>query len=269
METTYVPLRGAGHNMFIDGKGISFRYDDSSTNVLARFDFSIETQSVVAILGPSGCGKSTLLKLITGLLQPTTGTLYVDGKSPRAFATERSTGYMFQSPLLLPWLDALNNVALPLTLGEQPVPQITEARRVAARLLERLGLAGSESARPFQLSGGMMQRVSLARSLVTNPSLLLLDEPFGSLDPLLRLKLACDISRTVRAERTTVLLVSHNMEESLLVADRLLILGGHPARIVADIDNRDIRHGEIKTLENFVATSRITQIREILMKDST
>lgn len=253
--------------MFVDGKGIGFRYDDGSTEVLASVDLYIEAGSVIAILGPSGCGKSTLLKLVGGLLQPSAGTLTVDGKSPQAFATARRTGYMFQSPLLLPWLDTLNNVALPLTLGSQPVRRVAEARRVAARLLERLGLAGSESARPFQLSGGMMQRVSLARSLVASPDLLLLDEPFGSLDPLLRLKLACDIARTVRAERTTVLLVSHNIEESVLVADRLLILGGHPARVVEDIDNLDIRHREVKALGDLVVASRITRVREILMGD--
>jgi NitT/TauT family transport system ATP-binding protein len=192
-----------------------------TTIALDALSVSVAPGEIVAVVGPSGCGKSTLLELVCGLLAPATGNV----QAPPA-------ALMPQRDLLLPWLDVTGNAALALTL--QGAPR-RAAREAAAPLLARLGLGGFERARPEELSGGMRQRVAVARTLLSGRSLLCLDEPFAALDALTRAELQEWLAGVLAAERRTVLLVTHDVEEALVLADRVLVLSPRPGRVVAEV----------------------------------
>lgn len=181
--------------------------------------------SLTALVGPSGCGKSTALRLLAGLEPPTGGRV-------RRAAGRGETAVVFQAPTLMPWAGARANVALPLRLAGR---SRAEADAEADRALAAVGLAGAEAARPGQLSGGMAMRVSLARALVTRPRLLLMDEPFAALDELTRRRLADDIHRLHGETRPAVVFVTHNVEEAVYMAQRVMVLTAGPGRIAADI----------------------------------
>ena len=189
---------------------------------LDGLDMSVREGEVVALVGPSGCGKSTLLELVAGLQEANEGALEVRGEA----------AYMPQRDLLLPWRDALGNAALAL---EAAGVKRREARRRAAPLLERLGLGQFEHARPHELSGGMRQRVAFVRTLVTGRPLLLLDEPFGALDALTRAAMQDWLAAALQAEPRTVLLVTHDVTEALLLADRVAVLSPRPGRVVTEL----------------------------------
>jgi NitT/TauT family transport system ATP-binding protein len=196
--------------------------------VLDVFELEAAPREVVALVGPSGCGKSTLLELIGGLATPRTGTISVAGGSTDA---ERlaACAYMPQRDTLLPWLRAIDNAALG--------PRLAGSSRSAARakahpLLERLGLAGFERARPDELSGGMRQRVAFARTLLTGKPVLLLDEPFAALDAITRADLQGWLREALAEEPRTTVLVTHDVEEALYLADRVLVLSERPGRVV-------------------------------------
>ena len=191
---------------------------------LGPISLSIAAGESVALVGPSGCGKSTALRLLAGLEAPTLGQV------TRA-AGRGETAVVFQAPTLAPWLSACANVALPLELAGT---HRTEARERAAAALRRVGLAGVEAARPAQLSGGMAMRVSLARALVTQPKLLLLDEPFAALDEITRRALADDVLALWDASRPAVVFVTHNVEEAVYMASRVVVMSRGPGRIVGD-----------------------------------
>ena len=191
---------------------------------LGPISLSIAAGESVALVGPSGCGKSTALRLLAGLEAPTRGQV------TRA-AGRGETAVVFQAPTLAPWLSACANVALPLELAGT---HRTEARERAAAALRRVGLAGVEAARPAQLSGGMAMRVSLARALVTQPKLLLLDEPFAALDEITRRALADDVLALWDASRPAVVFVTHNVEEAVYMASRVVVMSRGPGRIVGD-----------------------------------
>jgi NitT/TauT family transport system ATP-binding protein len=191
---------------------------------LGPVSLSIAPGETVALVGPSGCGKSTALRLLAGLEQPTRGQV------SRA-AGRGETAVVFQAPTLAPWLSARANVALPLELAGTPR---AEACRRADEALARVGLAGAEAARPVQLSGGMAMRVSLARAMVTAPKLLLLDEPFAALDEITRRTLADDVLDLWAATRPAIVFVTHNVEEAVYMASRVVVLGRGPGRIVGD-----------------------------------
>lgn len=210
--------------------GLGKRYA-SGTLALAGVDLAIAPGRIVAVIGPSGCGKSTLLRLLAGLERPSTGTIRLDGAvlsgpSPKI-------GVVFQEPRLMPWLDVLHNVAfgLPRRLARQ------ERRALAARAIERVGLAGFEHALPKQLSGGMAQRCALARALVMRPEVMLLDEPFSALDALLRARLQAELLRIWAEDRPTLLLVTHDLDEAILLADTIVVLGGTPGSVRSVIEN--------------------------------
>jgi len=200
-----------------------------AVRVIAALDLSLTRGETVAIVGPSGCGKSTLLELVAGLAEPSSGNVSVEG---RREADERLArcAYMPQRDLLLPWLSAIDNAALSPRLGGA---SRKSARAEAAPLFERLGLAGFESARPHELSGGMRQRVAFARTLLSGKPLLLLDEPFAGLDAITRADLQVWLLDALRTEPRTTLLVTHDVEEALFVANRALVLSPRPARVVA------------------------------------
>ena len=201
---------------------------------VADASFAIGGGEFVAIVGPSGCGKSTLLRMIAGLMVPSGGVLRV-GKGVAAGVTRRSgrIGFVFQDPRLLPWRTASQNVALPLELDRSP--KTTRSSRVA-QALSLVGLTESDATKtPRMLSGGMRMRVSLARALVTEPEILLLDEPFGALDDLLRQQLNDELERIWLARRPTAIFVTHNVSEAVYLAQRILVVTPSPGRIASDV----------------------------------
>jgi len=199
--------------------------------VMRDQSLDVEDGEFVALLGPSGCGKSTLLQIINGLLVPDTGRVMLDGQDITG-RTGGGRGMVFQGSDLLPWRSALDNVAFGLEVAGMPKAE----RRARARdYLHRVGLAGFEDAWPHQLSGGMQQRVGIARAFCIQPSLLLMDEPFGALDVQTRDTLQNELLAIWEAERKMVVFVTHGIEEALYLADRILVYSKRPARVLREI----------------------------------
>ncbi|MBS0298227.1 MAG: ABC transporter ATP-binding protein [Proteobacteria bacterium] len=192
---------------------------------LGPFSLSVEPGEIVALVGASGCGKSTALRLLAGLEQPTGGTLNRN-------LSRGETSLVFQAPTLMPWAAAWKNVALPLELAGRPAHEVRE-RALAA--LDRVGLSAAAEAKPAQLSGGMAMRVSLARALVTEPRLLLLDEPFAALDSITRRDLIEDVHRLWSQTRPAVVFVTHDVEEAVYLASRVVVMTLGPGRTAAEI----------------------------------
>ena len=201
------------------GVGRTFGTASGSRAVLRGIDLDVAAGEIVAILGPSGCGKSTLLRIGAGLDRPTHGDVAIDGTTVAPYDRRSAVG--FQEPRLLPWRTVAKNVALGLPRGTAR----DAGRAQVARLLELVGLAEFADHRPHEVSGGMAQRTSLARALARNPAVLLLDEPFGALDALTRLKMQDLLLDVHAAEPTTVLIVTHDVDEALQLADRIILLG--------------------------------------------
>lgn len=212
---------------------------------------------LVAIVGPSGCGKSTLLRILGGLLSPTAGSVWLEGE--RLASPRRQVAYVFQDANLMPWRTVLHNVTLPLEVGGSPRAQAEER---AADLLQLVGLAGFEGVYPRALSGGMAQRVALARALVAEPEVLLLDEPFGSLDALNREQMNLELLRIWRARRVTAVMVTHDLREAVFMGDRVLVMSPRPGRIwyQVAIDLPRPRTLDVMYTEFFGALSR--RVRE-------
>ena len=217
----------------IELRGVSKRFTlgrGQTVDALAPIDLAIADGEFVALIGPSGCGKSTILRLIAALETPSAGTVLAGREAPAALARAHRLGVAFQDHALLPWLTVEDNVALPFRVAGRPVD------RAAVRgLLDTVGLAGFERARPKQLSGGMRQRVSIARALVLEPALLLLDEPFGALDAVTRRQLNGELQRIWSARQLTTVLVTHSVEEALFLADRVVVLSRRPGRIIKEV----------------------------------
>ena len=214
-------------------RGVSQRFgaDGAAVTALESIDLEIPDGQFASVVGPSGCGKSTLLSLVAGLRRPSSGTVLCD-REPMTAPMPRKVGMIFQEANLLPWLSAVDNVAFPLKLR-----RVAKAERLAAarRMLELTGLAGFEDRLPHQLSGGMKQRVSIARGLVQNPAVLLMDEPFASLDEQTRMVLGDELLRIWSETRKTVLFVTHSLNEAVYLADRVIVLSARPGRVVDDV----------------------------------
>jgi NitT/TauT family transport system ATP-binding protein len=195
--------------------------DYAGRRALGPFTLDLRPGEIVALVGPSGCGKSTALRLLAGLEPPTRGTV-------ARLAGRGETSVVFQAPTLMPWASAQDNVALPLKLLGVAK---TEALARSKAALAGVGLAGSESAKPAQLSGGMAMRAALARALATNPKLLLLDEPFAALDEITRRDLAADIHRLWAQRKPAIVFVTHNVEEAVYMASRLIVMTRGPGRL--------------------------------------
>jgi NitT/TauT family transport system ATP-binding protein len=198
--------------------------------VLRDLSIAVEDGEFVSIVGPSGCGKTTLLRIVAGLTEASFGDVRVCGESPAATRRKGNIGFCSQKPVLLPWRNVRRNVELPLELLRR------SRRRDPSALLRDLGLTGFETAMPRELSGGMQQRVNVARALVFEPALLLMDEPFGALDEILRDRLDFEFRRLTDALHQTVLFVTHSVFEAAFISDRVIVLGPRPARILGMVD---------------------------------
>jgi NitT/TauT family transport system ATP-binding protein len=202
-------------------------------SALDRVTLDVRRGELIALIGPSGCGKSTLLRLVADVLEPTSGSLEVRGGPPRRARLARELGFVFQHPGLLLWRDAVSNVSLPLEVGGWGKRHTPPHRPES--LLELVGLKGFEHAFPRQLSGGMQQRVSIARALVTGPPILLMDEPFGALDEITRDHLNQELLRIWSATGTTILFVTHSIPEAVYLASRVVVFSARPGRVLADL----------------------------------
>ena len=202
----------------------TFADNNGGLQALERVSFDVNPREFVAVIGPSGCGKSTLLRILAGILKPTAGEVnFGDLRQPRV-------GMVFQQANLMPWRTTLENIMLPLELDGE-----SDAEARARGMIELVGLTGFERNWPRELSGGMAQRVAIARALVHDPDLLLLDEPFGSLDALTRERMWTELSRIWQARQKTVVMVTHSISEALFLADRVLVLTARPGKVKLDL----------------------------------
>ena len=232
---------------------------DASVTALENVDFDIRDGEFVCVVGPSGCGKSTLLKIVAGLLPFSSGGVSRSGRPLSGPGPD--VGIVFQSPVLLPWRTILDNVLLPIEFRNL---QTADYRQRALHLLELVGLKGFDQRFPHELSGGMQQRAGIVRSLVQDPRILLMDEPFGALDAMTREQMNVEVLRIWSANRKTVLFVTHSIAESVFLADRVFVMTPRPGRIaeIIDIDLPRPRELSIINTERFGAYA--TRIRSLL-----
>jgi NitT/TauT family transport system ATP-binding protein len=218
----------------IEVRGLTHVYASGPQRLTALEDVDLEVDrgAFISVVGPSGGGKTTLLKVIGGLLEPTRGSVVVEGISPEVAQRRKAIGFVFQDPSLLPWRTVLQNIALPLQLnaggeaGDVDEPE---------RLMEAVGLARFRDYHPHRLSGGMRQRVALARALVLDPAVLLMDEPLGALDEMTRSVMRYELLRIWELSRKTVVFVTHSVPEAVLLADRVVVMSSQPGRVLDEL----------------------------------
>jgi NitT/TauT family transport system ATP-binding protein len=227
----------ASEHILVEGLSKVFPHRGRPLEALRGLDLHVGRGEFLSVIGPSGCGKSTLLRVVGGLLEPTLGSVRIDGRSPRDAQNDKDIGLVFQDPSLLPWRTVLGNIRLPLEVNRNH-----GGRRLfqPQELLELVGLGAFADYHPYQLSGGMQQRVAIARALVFQPSLLLMDEPFGALDEITRSAMRYELLRIRQSARSdrpqTVLFVTHSITESVALSDRVMVLTPRPGRVRAVID---------------------------------
>jgi NitT/TauT family transport system ATP-binding protein len=213
----------------LEGATVRFESARGVVTAVEKISLDVPARGFLTLLGPSGCGKSTLLRLVADLVPPTEGQVTVLGGTAAAARAARQLGFVFQDPTLLAWRSALDNVRLPLEVG--PRGQGLAGRRTPEALLQLVGLGGREGALPHELSGGMRQRVAIARALVTEPRLLLMDEPFGALDEITRDSLNEELLRLWDETGTTILFVTHSIPEAVFLSQQVLVLATNPGRV--------------------------------------
>ena len=242
---------------------LTFATSDGPVTALADIDLDIAQGDFVSLIGPSGCGKTTLLRAIADLERPTSGTLRVNGKTAEAARLDREYGYVFQAPALFPWRTVERNVMLPLEVMGLPA---VERRERAARYLKMVNLDGFEHKHPWQLSGGMQQRASIARALSFEPKLLLMDEPFGALDEMTRERMNLELLRIWEASGSTVVFVTHSISEAVFLSTRVVVMSARPGQIVGvvDVDLPQPRTIETREVPRFAELIR--EVRQLLRK---
>jgi NitT/TauT family transport system ATP-binding protein len=238
---------------------LTFQTADAPVHALSDIDLQVRAGEFVSLIGPSGCGKTTLMRIVADLEQPTGGTALVNGMTPQEARRKRAYGYVFQAPALYPWRNVLGNVTLPheiFGLSKQ------EREEKARRYLELVGLAGFEKKFPWQLSGGMQQRVSIARALSFDPAILLMDEPFGALDEITRDRMNEELLSIWRKTRKTVIFVTHSIDEAVLLSTRIVVMSARPGRIIDMIDSTLPPERSIETRESPEAIALAHRVRE-------
>jgi NitT/TauT family transport system ATP-binding protein len=227
---------------------------------LEKVNMRVSTGQFASIIGPSGCGKSTLLRLIADIMQPHSGNVTLGSDTPRAARHDHALGFVFQSPTLLPWRTVRQNVELPLDIVGRNSKR--RSARSADELIELVGLKGFEQALPYQLSGGMQQRVAIARALVLTPDVLLLDEPFGSLDEITRQRMNLEMLRIWAESGTTALLVTHSIGEAIFMSDKVYVMSARPGRIVSVVDVPMPRPRTLDMMRSHVFFDCINRVRD-------
>lgn len=228
---TAAPPR-TGDAVKLDRITVQFDSDRGRVTALKDVSATLPQGAFVSLIGPSGCGKSTLLRVVADLLEPVAGSVTVLDGTPRQARMDRALGFVFQDAALLPWRSVIDNVRLPLQVGRT---KAASGHQSPEELLELVGLAGREDAYPQELSGGMRQRVSIARALVCRPRILLMDEPFGALDELTRDRMNDELLRIWQRTGTTVLFVTHSIPEAVYLSQQVLVLSAHPGRLRAQV----------------------------------
>ena len=253
-ETVAGPA-AAVRRVLIEGRGVrkTYRTQDGEVETLKPLDFVIREGEFVSVVGPSGCGKSTLMKMVAGLLPRSGGELMLSGRGVQGPQTD--VGIVFQSALLLPWRRVLDNILIQAEIRNLPMKA---ARERAAQLIAMAGLEGFENKYPWQLSGGMQQRVAILRALLHDPPVLLMDEPFGALDAMTREKMNVELQRIWMAAGKTVLLITHSIPEAIFLSDRVFVMSERPGRITEtyDIDLPRPRSLDVMGTEKFAEYAR-------------
>ena len=231
---------------------------------LQEVSLAIERNEFVSIVGPSGCGKSTLLRLIAGLIGPSSGQVAIDGVA--VDGPRRDIGVVFQAPTLLPWSNVLDNVLFPLKILHRVAPDSPEKARALLRLV---GLSDFERKMPSELSGGMQQRASICRALITDPDILLMDEPFGALDALTREEMSLELLRIWQEQPKTIFFVTHSVPEAVLLADRVCVMTARPGQIteIIDVPLTRPRSYEQESLQEFQNCAK--RIRQHIFGDAS
>lgn len=245
------PSREARGHVVVDKVAKSFdTRGGGSVEAIREVSLEIREREFVTLIGPSGCGKSTLLRIIGGLIEPSTGRVELRGKTPNDAQRAKDIGFVFQQPALLAWRTVAANVELPLQVNRGA------GRRTGTtkEMLELVGLEAFADVHPYQLSGGMQQRVAIARALIFDPSLLLMDEPFGALDEITRDGMRYELLRIWSASRKTVLFVTHSIPEAIVLSDRVIVMSARPGEIreIIDIDLPRPRGEEVESRPEFL-----------------
>ena len=243
----------------IDIRNLSLTFQTADAPVQALSDINLQVGSgeFVSLIGPSGCGKTTLMRIVADLEQPTGGIALVNGMTPQEARLKRAYGYVFQAPALYPWRNVLGNVTLPHEIFGTP-----DREAKAKRYLDLVGLAGFEKKFPWQLSGGMQQRVSIARALSFDPAILLMDEPFGALDEITRDRMSEELLSIWRKTQKTVIFVTHSIDEAVLLSTRIVVMSARPGRIVDVIDSTLPPDRSIETRESPEAVALAHRVRQ-------
>jgi len=224
------------NNSILSIQKVDHCYDKQDTNKLSvsNLNLVINSGEFVSIIGPSGCGKTTILNLIAGLLSPISGEISIFGFTPKDFRTKKSIGMVFQSPAILPWLTVFQNLLLPLQIN--PVPsKNSQQQGIVENILSRIQMEPYSDFYPHQLSGGMKQRVGIGMALVFDPKILLLDEPLGSLDEITRGHMRYDLIENLRSKNKTIIMVTHSIEDAVVMSDQIIVLSKNPATVLTQI----------------------------------